>query len=86
MRKNRVRVSSVVSSCKDPDDDKMGGLQDYICCRNTGRWHEDRRPMIKHGSVVRPTMYLASMDIKTAFDVARPNHIAQIMRITIFMD
>ena len=24
-------------------------------------------------------MYLASMDIKTAFDVARPKHIARIM-------
>ena len=35
--------------------------------------------MIKHGSVIRPTMYLASMDIKTDFDVARPKHIARIM-------
>ena len=35
--------------------------------------------MLKHGSVIRPTIYLASMDIKTAFDVARPKHIAQIM-------
>ena len=25
--------------------------------------------------MIRPTMYLASMDIKTAFDVARPKHI-----------
>ena len=24
-------------------------------------WQEDRRPMIKHGSMRRPTMYLASM-------------------------
>ena len=35
--------------------------------------------MIKHESVIRPTMYLASMDIKTDFDVARPKHIARIM-------
>ena len=35
--------------------------------------------MLRHGSVVRPTMYLASMDIKTAFDVARPRHVAKIM-------
>ena len=27
--------------------------------------------MLRHGSVVRPTMYVASMDIKTAFDEAR---------------
>ena len=35
--------------------------------------------MLRHGSVVRPTMCLASMDIKTAFDKARPRHVAQIM-------
>ena len=27
---------------------------------------EDRTPMLRHGNAVRPTMYLASMDIKTA--------------------
>ena len=31
------------------------------------------------GSVVRATKYLASMDIKTAFDEARPRHVAKIM-------
>ena len=35
--------------------------------------------MLTHGSVVRPTMYLASMEIKTAFDEARPWHVAKIM-------
>ena len=35
--------------------------------------------MIKHGSVIRPTVCLESMDIQTAFDVARPKHIARIM-------
>ena len=30
-------------------------------------------------SVVRSTMYMASMDIKTAFDEARPRHVAKIM-------
>ena len=35
--------------------------------------------MIQHGSVMRPTMFLASMDVKTAFDEARPRHVAQIM-------
>ena len=35
--------------------------------------------MLMHGSVVRSTMYLASMDIKTVFDEARPRHAAKIM-------
>ena len=30
--------------------------------------------MIWHGSPKRPTIYLTSMDIKTASDVARPRH------------
>ena len=34
---------------------------------------------MKHGTVVRPTLYLASLDIKTAFDEARPKHVAKIM-------
>ena len=42
-------------------------------------WQEERNPMLKRGSVVRPTMYLASLDIKTAFDEARPKHVAKIM-------
>ena len=42
-------------------------------------WKEEKTPMLKHGSVVRPTMYLASMDIKTAFDEARPRHAAKNM-------
>ena len=37
-------------------------------------WQEDKRPMTRHGSAKRPTMYLASMDTKTAFEVARPRH------------
>ena len=34
---------------------------------------------MKHGTVVRPTLYLARLDIKTAFDEARPKHVAKIM-------
>ena len=34
--------------------------------------------MWRHGSVVRSTMYLANMDIKTAFDEARPRHVGKI--------
>ena len=35
--------------------------------------------VFKRGSVIRPTMFLASMDIKTAFEVTRPKHIARIV-------
>ena len=35
--------------------------------------------MSKHGSTARPTMYLARLDIKTAFDEAKPKHVAQVM-------
>ena len=42
-------------------------------------WQEDRKNNVWHGSDKRP-MYIASMDIKTAFDVARPKHIANIRR------
>ena len=35
--------------------------------------------MMRHGTVVRPTVYLASLDVKTAFDEAKPKHVAKIM-------
>ena len=38
---------------------------------------EERNPVMKHGTVVRQTMYLASLDIKTAFDEAKPKHVAK---------
>ena len=34
---------------------------------------------MKHGTVVRPTMFVASLDIKTAFDEAKPKHVARIL-------
>ena len=34
---------------------------------------------MKHGTVVRPTMYLASLDIKTSFDEAESKHVAKIL-------
>ena len=40
---------------------------------------EERNPVMRHGTVVRLTMYLASLDIKTAFDEAKPKHVAEIM-------
>ena len=39
--------------------------------------YEERAPVLKHGSVIRPTMCLASLDIKTAFDEAGPRHVAK---------
>ena len=42
-------------------------------------WQEERNPVMKHQTVVRPTMYMASLDIKTAFDEAKPKHVAKIM-------
>ena len=30
-------------------------------------WKEERNPVLRHGTVVRRTMYVASLDIKTAF-------------------
>ena len=39
-------------------------------------WQENREPMKKHGCVVRPTIFRASFDIMTAFDDARPKHVA----------
>ena len=41
-------------------------------------WQEERKPVMKHGTVVRPTMYTASSDIETAFDEAKPKHVAKI--------
>ena len=35
--------------------------------------------MMRHGRVIRPTMFEASLDIKTAFDEAKPSHIAKNM-------
>ena len=42
-------------------------------------WQEDTRKNRWHGSEKRPTMYFTSMDSKTAFDAARPKHIAKVM-------
>ena len=40
-------------------------------------WQEDKTPMLWHGSVVLSTMYMARIDIKMAFDAARPRHVAK---------
>ena len=49
-------------------------------------WQKERGLILKHGSVVRPTMYLASLDIKTAFDEARLRHVAKITETTTHTD
>ena len=43
-------------------------------------WPEDGNPVMGHGTVVRPTLYMASLDIKTAFDEAKLKHVAKIFR------
>ena len=45
--------------------------------RKPDAWLEERNPVLRHGTVVRPTMHLASLDIKTAFDEATPKHVAK---------
>ena len=66
----------------------MGGINNIGCehlqemltnlLQKHWEWQENREPMTKHGSVVRPTMFVASVDIKTAFEDARPQHVAKI--------
>ena len=45
-------------------------------------WQEERNPTLKHGSAERPAMYWASLDIKTAFDEAKPKYVAQNFGLT----
>ena len=40
---------------------------------------EERNPLMRHGTVERPTMYLASLDIKTAFNDSKPMHVTHIL-------
>ena len=67
----------------------MGGVNGISCqhlqvlttnlLQKHWEWQEERNPVMKHGTVVRPTMYMASLDIKTAFDEAKPKHVARIL-------
>ena len=52
---------------------------DDTCTTKHWEWQEEWNTMLKHGRVIRPTMYLASLDIKTAFDDVKPKHVEQIM-------
>ena len=40
---------------------------------------EETSLMVRQFSILRPTMFLASLDIKTAFDEAKPKHVVKIM-------
>ena len=67
----------------------VGGLNNISCqdlqvmianlLQKHWEWQENRERMKKHGCVARPTLFLASLDIKTAFDDAKPKHVANIM-------
>ena len=67
----------------------MGGVNGISCqhsqvlttnlLQKHWEWQEERNPVMKHGTVVRPTMFLVSLDIKTAFDEAKPKHVARIL-------
>ena len=64
----------------------MGGVNGISCqhlqllATNPLQKHwegKKRNPVMKHDTVVRPTMYMASLDSKTAFDEAKPKHVAK---------
>ena len=67
----------------------MGGVNNISChhvlvlvtnlLHRHWEWPEERSPMLKGGSVVRSTMFMASLDIKTAFAEARLRHLSKIM-------
>ena len=42
-------------------------------------WQKERNPVLRHGTAVKSTMYLANLDIKTAVDEAKRKHVAQIL-------
>ena len=69
------------STCWWSGRNKLPALtsDDYEFAAKHWEWQEDRNPVMKHATVVRPKMYLASSDIKTAFDEARPKHVANIL-------
>ena len=68
----------------------VGNLRNGISCQHLQvmenklpqkhcEWQDDKAPMLRQGSVVRPTTHQASMDVKTALDEAKPRHVAKIM-------
>ena len=60
----------------------MGGIDGILMTQWLQKhWerYENWRKNVWHGSEKRPAMYVASVDIKTALDVARPQHIARVL-------
>ena len=55
----------------------LAGDGDNFLLQKHWEWQEEGAPRLKHGSVMRPTLCLASLDIKTAFDEAGPRHVAK---------
>ena len=55
-------------------------LQSNHCFENTWGWQEDKRsaPILEAHNC--STMYMVSLDIKTAFDVARPEVIGKVLQ------
>ena len=45
-------------------------------------WQENRREDLKPGKFKYKTMYMASLDVKTAFDVAKPSVVSKILSLT----
>ena len=84
-----VRIMYLLRLEKEKEAEKwknphIGGI-DGISCQHLQvmvtnllqkRWErqKEKNPVMRHGTVVRPTMYLASLDVKTAFDEAKPKH------------
>ena len=75
---------------KEPESWKqlhVGGIEGISCqhlqkllaqlLQKHWEWQEDRRKNTRRSSKKRLTIYLASVEIKTAFDVARPKHKAK---------
>ena len=44
-------------------------------------WQENRRKDLEPGKFKYKTMYMASLDVKTAFDVAKPSVVSQILSL-----
>ena len=47
--------------------------------RKHWEWQEERNPVMRHGTVVRPTMYWQAWTSRRPFDGAKPKHVAKIM-------
>ena len=65
--------------CERDKMPKPKGIDDEFIAKTLGVARRGEPRDEKHGTLVRPTMYLASMDTRTAFDEAKPKHVAWIL-------